>query len=76
MINDCLSEVLTTTEAGELWELPGDTIKRAALQGRLKARKSGWVWLTTRAAMKEYFGDTNEIAKTAGLRSRKRQKST
>lgn len=57
MSNNCLDEVLTTTEAGELWELPGDTVKRAALQGRLKAKKSGWVWLTTRTAMKEYFGD-------------------
>lgn len=54
--HNCLDEVLTTTEAGERWGLPGDTVKRAALEGRLRAKKSGWVWLTTRSAMKETFG--------------------
>lgn len=42
----------------ELFEVKYNTLARAAKAGRLTARQSGKVWLSSRAAVKEYLAQT------------------
>jgi len=44
---------ITLVEAAELCELAYSTLAQAAREGRIQARKSGDVWLTTEAAIEE-----------------------
>ena len=55
-----LPEVLTATEAAELWSLDPSTVKKACQQGRFteqEARKSEGTWLITRAAIMRLYGE-------------------
>lgn len=46
-------DVITLAEAADLFPLAYSTLAEAAREGRIKARKSGDVWLTTREAIEE-----------------------
>lgn len=50
-------EVLTSTEAEQLWELAMGTVRRASREGRLEARKSAGTWLTTKSEMIRVYGE-------------------
>lgn len=59
--NQLLDAVLTISEAADLWQLDGSTIRHAIRQGRLQdgidCRKSErGPWLIARAAMLRVFG--------------------
>ncbi len=49
-------EILTSTEAEQLWKLKPGTVRRACREGRLKARKSAGTWLTTKGEMVKQYG--------------------
>lgn len=59
-------DVLSTTEAAELWGISPTTVKLYCLGAKDRppkfkkneCRKSGNVWLVTRAAMTRVFGET------------------
>lgn len=55
-----IKDVLTFTEASELWGLSdGSVLRNAVRQGRFKEgeyRQSGRVWLVTYAAMERLYG--------------------
>lgn len=51
-----LDEVLTATEAAELYKLDLTTVKKACQQGRIECRKAKGTWLVTRQAMEEKYG--------------------
>lgn len=55
-MSEVLNEVLTAAEAASLWRLDDSTVKRACQQERIKARKSGRIWLVTRRDMEEVYG--------------------
>ncbi len=46
-----LNEVLTASEAEQLWLLKPGTVSAACRQGHIEARMSAGTWQTTRAAM-------------------------
>ena len=61
-----INDVMTTQEAGEIWEMPADSIKQVCL-GRYhggftpeEARKSGRMWLVTRAGMLRVYGEPKQ----------------
>lgn len=61
-----IKDVMTTQEAGEIWDMPADSIKQVCL-GRYRggfteeeARKSGKMWLVTRAGMTRVYGEAPE----------------
>ena len=47
-------ELITLTEASKLSGYNSSFLGRLAARGRLKAKRSGGVWLTTIAAIEEY----------------------
>ena len=49
-----IGEALTLTEAAKLSGFNSDFLRQLAIKGRLKAKKSGSIWLTTLAAIEEY----------------------
>lgn len=54
-----INDVMTTQEAGERWEKTAHTIKQMCLFGRFtdeECRKSGKMWLVTRAGMERLYG--------------------
>lgn len=54
-----LDLVYTAVEAAEIWGLGSSTVKRACQTGRFapwEARKSGGIWLVTRAGMERVYG--------------------
>ncbi len=54
-----IQEVMTATEAAELWVIEAATVKRACQQGKFtkdEARKAKGVWLITRAGMRRVYG--------------------
>jgi len=53
-LHDCLSNVLTASEAAELWGLSRNAISDACRRGALRGRKSGKTWLITIADMLDY----------------------
>ena len=62
-----IDEVMTTQEAGEIWGVTADSLKQNC-QGRVKNgfidgefRKSGKMWLVTRAGMTRLYGEPKEI---------------
>lgn len=54
--NEVPSNVLALSNASFLWRTPESTLKRHALDGTLKAKKLGNVWVTTTDAMIERYG--------------------
>lgn len=59
-------DVMTTQEAGQIWNMPADNIKQVCL-GRFRggfkeheARKSGKMWLVTREGMLRVYGEPPE----------------
>lgn len=59
-----LKDVLTFTEAAELWNLSdGSVLRNAVRQGRFKEeeyRQSGRTWLVTREAMERLYGKLDD----------------
>jgi len=50
-----IGELITLQEAAEYARLSKESIHSYVKKGRLKARKRGWMWFTTRAAVDEYL---------------------
>lgn len=50
-----VGELITLQEAAEHAGLSRDAIHGYIKRGRLKAKKKGWIWMTTRAAVDEYL---------------------
>ncbi len=50
-----IGELITLQEAGEYAGLSRDSIHGYIKRGRLKAKKKGWMWFTTRAAVDAYL---------------------
>ena len=48
-------ELLSLQEAADYAHLEKSTLHNYAKQGRLRAKKIGWMWVTTRAAIDEYL---------------------
>ncbi|MGV2887119.1 helix-turn-helix domain-containing protein [Paenibacillus taichungensis] len=44
LLDDLMSQLLTTEEASEKWELSQDHIKRLCSSGKIAARKRGKTW--------------------------------
>lgn len=44
---DCLTSVITTAEAAEIWGLTRNAVTDACRNGRLRGRQSGRTWLVT-----------------------------
>ncbi len=60
-----VGELITLAEAAEYAGLHRDTLHNYAKRGRLKAKKLGIYWVTTRAAIDEYLAsrDCDSIPK-------------
>jgi excisionase family DNA binding protein len=54
-----IGELITLQEAAEYAGLSRDSIHGYIKRGRLKAKKKGWMWMTTRAAVDEYLNSRN-----------------
>jgi excisionase family DNA binding protein len=50
-----VGELITLQEAADYAGLSKESIHNYVKRGRLKARKRGWMWFTTRAAVDEYL---------------------
>ena len=50
-----VGELITLQEAAEYAGLTRDSIHGYIKRGRLKAKKKGWMWMTTHAAVDEYL---------------------
>ena len=50
-----VGELITLAEAAEYAGLAYVTLHNYIKRGRLKAKKRGWMWFTTRAAIDEYL---------------------
>jgi excisionase family DNA binding protein len=61
-----VGELITLQEAAEYAGLVYETLLNYVRRGRLKAKKRGWMWFTTQAAVDEYLTsrDLNSIPKT------------
>ena len=60
-----VGELITLAEAAEYSGLSKESIHNYVKRGRLKARKRGWMWFTTQAAVAEYLAsrDVESIPK-------------
>ena len=60
-----VGELITLAEAAEYAGLSKESIHNYVKRGRLKARKRGWMWFTTQAAVDEYLAsrDVESIPK-------------
>ncbi|KPV53257.1 hypothetical protein SE17_10670 [Kouleothrix aurantiaca] len=58
-----IGELISLQEAAEYAGLTKDTLHNYVKRGRLRAKKIGWMWVTTRAAVDEYLQsrDTKSI---------------
>lgn len=52
-IEAMLNEVMTARELSEGMDIPYDSLVKAAREGRIQARQSGSVWLSTIAAVQQ-----------------------
>jgi excisionase family DNA binding protein len=50
-----VGELISLQDAAEYAGLTKGTLHAYAKNGRLKAKKIGWMWVTTRAAIDEYL---------------------
>jgi len=67
--SNSLDEVLTATEAEQLWGLSVGTVRAACGRGVIVCRKSGGTWLVTRQTMEAHYGecpDKEQIDRTPG----------
>jgi hypothetical protein len=53
--HDELANILTLVEAGALCGLSPHTLSQQAEKGKLRARKVGHTWITTRRCLAEYL---------------------
>ena len=53
--SDELDDILTLIEAGELCGLSPHTLSQQAEKGKLRARKVGHTWITTRQCLDAYL---------------------
>ena len=60
-----VGELITLQEAADYSGLVYETLLNYVRRGRLKAKKRGWMWFTTKAAVDEYLAsrDLNSIPK-------------
>ncbi|NTU82201.1 MAG: helix-turn-helix domain-containing protein [Chloroflexales bacterium] len=54
-----VGELITLQEAAEYAGLSKESIHAYVKRGRLKAKKRGWMWFTTAAAVDEYLASRN-----------------
>jgi excisionase family DNA binding protein len=54
-----VGDLITLEEAAEYAGLSKESIHSYVKKGRLKARKRGWMWFTTQAAVEEYLLSRN-----------------
>jgi Helix-turn-helix domain len=54
-----IGELITLAEAAEYAGLAYETLLNYVRRGRLKAKKRGWMWFTTNAAIDEYMASRN-----------------
>jgi excisionase family DNA binding protein len=54
-----VGELITLQEAAEYAGLSKESIHAYVKRGRLKARKRGWMWFTTQAAIDDYLASRN-----------------
>lgn len=54
-----VGELITLQEAAEYAGLSKESIHSYVKKGRLKARKRGWMWFTTKVAVEEYLQSRN-----------------
>ena len=61
-MSDLLKDVLTISEAAELYGFDPSWLRRVCMSGKFggEARKSGATWLITRAGMKNLYGEPRE----------------
>lgn len=50
-----IGELITLQEAAKYASLSPDSLQSYIRRGRLKAKKRGWMWFTTQAALDEYL---------------------
>jgi len=50
-----IGELITLQEAAAYAGLTHDTLLNYVRRGRMRARKMGWMWVTTRAAVDAYL---------------------
>jgi len=48
-------QTITLTEAEKIYGVAAGTLRRACWQGRLKARKSGDIWLLSRSELEAWL---------------------
>jgi len=53
--HDELADIITLVEAGTLCGLSPHTLSQQAEKGKLRARKVGHTWITTRRCLAEYL---------------------
>lgn len=58
--------VLTVEQAGELLQLPADTIRRLLSAGRLPGRKVGREWRLSKQALIDYVSGEDNLEHTRG----------
>jgi excisionase family DNA binding protein len=56
-----VGELITLQEAAEYCQLQADSLQEYAKRGRLRAKKMGRFWVTTRSAVDEYLTSRNAI---------------
>lgn len=54
-----VGELITLQEAAEYAGLSKESVHAYVKRGRLKAKKRGWMWFTTRTAVDEYLASRN-----------------
>jgi Helix-turn-helix domain len=54
-----IGELISLQDAAEYAGLAKDTLHGYAKNGRLRAKKIGWMWVTTHAAIDEYLASRN-----------------
>ena len=61
-----LGELISLQQAAEYAGLTKDTLHNYAKRGRLKAKRLGPIWVTTRAAVDEYLGTAGYVCDAVG----------
>jgi excisionase family DNA binding protein len=56
-----VGELITLQEAADYCQLQADSLQEYAKKGRLRAKKMGRFWVTTRAAVDEYLASRSAI---------------
>ena len=62
MMSNILDQVLTASEAEQLWGLSIGTVRAACGRGIIACRKSAGTWMVTRQAMEDHYGECLEPA--------------